>query len=236
MTLDEIRQFVNFRLKKDYFGNALKPDDFNNVIKFVNIEYFCQKFGLTAEYQKGSAVARINFEDTLKITDDMRLFISNGKNNNGAPFIINSAGFTDLPEDYLHRTSILYDYQTDPMQQVPVELLTNAQWNTRLGRSIRKPTKKNPVANIIGSKIRFSPTDLKVVHIEYLRKPKEPFYATNEDINTQSLVYDPDNSVQFEWPEDCHADLANMILSYAADNLMNPQAKQSAELRKAKGV
>jgi hypothetical protein len=237
MTLDIVLENVNYRVNKDNSGNALSPDEFNAILELVNIEYFKWNFGLPEQYKPNMTFAAREWEVNQKITDDMNPFLVT---LDGAvkPFLqVSNKGLAILPEDYFHVSSIGYDLmEGDSTKRYIVEIMTNAQWNSRLGSHILKPALDCPIARFISGQLEFAPKNIGQVDFSYLRKPTIPFYATTEDPITEDMVYDPANSVQLEWPPDCITDITNMLVSYASDNLGMMEIKQSAETRKAQGV
>lgn len=237
MNLDEIRTYVNQRLNKDYSGDALPPVDFENYARVANLEYLKTKMGLPERFRFGKNVDGQGFELNAKISDDIRFLIMPMGSPGVPPMFVNKDGIAPLPEDYAHMISSTYKYykEGEDARPVPIERLTNQQWATRRGSILKQPTKFRPVCTFINNKIHFAPKSLQRVEFTYIRFPAEPVYAQKENTTEGIMEYDHANSIQFEWPEQCHSDLAAMILSYAAEHLQMGAHKQYAESRKEKG-
>lgn len=237
MTLDEIRQNVNFRLNKDYSGLSFTPEQFNTVLPLVSIEKFKQLYGLPEEYQKGQTFARIAWEVSRKVSDDLRKFIVSLDGKKKSQLKIDKFGIATLPSDYEHVSSIGFDYVVggENFRKV-ITILKNNEFDARAESTISIPSKKRPVCTFVGNEVHFLPRDLGMVKFDYLRLPLKPFYATTEDPVTEVLVYDPANSVELEWPETVQTDIVAMLIKYAAENLGIMPAIEITERRKQLGV
>lgn len=237
MNLNEIRENVNYRLNKDYTGLAYTPEQFNLVLPLVNIEKFKQLYGLPEEYQKGATYARVEWEASRKISDDLRPFLVSMDGKNTPKLTVNTLGIATLPSDYQHASSLSFDYiVNNESKRKPITILKNAEFDYREGSALVAPTKKRPVCTFKGNEIHFLPKDIRRVKFDYLRLPATPYYATTEDPDTEELVYDHANSVQLEWSETVQADIIAMLVKYAAENLGMMQNVQLSEIRKDKGV
>jgi uncharacterized membrane protein len=71
------------------------------------------------------------------------------------------------------------------------------------------------------------------VDFTYLRLPVEPYWAVT--IVNDSYQYNESRSVQFEYPQECFTDLANLIIGYASVNLQSQINLQASQLRKTEG-
>jgi len=238
MNVWEIYQFINFRANKEQSGRSYTPEQFNISAKAVNIDYFKVKAGLPEEYKPGFPFPRQAWQITQKITDDLRKFMW-VMGINGAQLQINRHGLATLPSNYVRESSIYYDNgqtvncETDE-RWVPIEIIDDSQWGDRLTSSIKYPDKEYPVCRFIGNQIEFRPKSLKAVNMTYLRLPDAAVLGYTIDGNND-IVYNPTTSVQFEWPEDCHTDIANMMLIWLAENLSNPMMIQEGQQRKNQG-
>lgn len=226
MNVEEIRQWANFELNKHQTGNTLDQEEYNICLKWANSEYFKIKYGLPEEYRPGIPLPRQAYPVSQKIIDDLRgcLVVMGGKN---APLMtIDINGFADIPADYIHVSSIRYQGKT-------VEFVSDDVLGDRLQSSIVNPTKEYPLCVFYNNYIQFHPINLGEVQFTYLRMPVTPFWASA--IVNDEYVYDPTKSVQLEWPEDTHTDIANLIVKYASVNLRDFQATQMAMNRQDKG-
>jgi hypothetical protein len=236
MTIGEIKEAVNQRIRKDNTGNALSPSEFNSILKIVNSEYFKKKYGLPEEYEKGAYSSRQAWEVSRKISDDLRPFLISLDGKINAPLSVNKNGVANIPSDYAHVSSILYEIRKGTnVKNIIVEPLGNAQFNARRTSAILEPAFDCPVCTFRNGIIQFAPINLRFVAFDYLRKPTTPVYGYTVIAAEEMDVYNPATSTELEWPEDCHSDIVNDVVAYAADALRMQDIKASAEARKRSG-
>ncbi len=226
MTVEEIRNWVNFELNKHQSGNTLNQDEYNLSLAWANQQYFKTKYGLPEEYRPGQPLPTQAFQVTQKIIDDMRPFLLSKGGKNLPQLAIDQNGFANYPSDYIHLSSIRFENR-------PIQSVANDVLGDKLISPIVAPTKKYPICCFYNDYIQFYPTDLKFVDFDYIRMPVTPFWGV--DIVNDEYVYNPNKSVQLEWPEQTHIDIANIILEYASVNLRDFQMTQISENRKDKG-
>lgn len=236
MNVSEILQFVNFRLNKEQSGRSMTEDQYNLILKVINIEYIKWKYGLPEEYQPGRPIPRQYWEATQKISDDMRWAKVKMGGVEGPQMIIDSNGIATVPSDYLHYSSIWHNYLVNGKapKTYPVEVLFDDQVGDRITHPVKGPTEKYPFCCFYNNYIEFWPKTLGRVEFTYIKVPRTPVYAYT--VVNDEPVYDASNSVQLEWPVDCHSDIANLIVSLASQNLRDSFMYQSAEQRKERGV
>lgn len=240
----EIWEYVLFKANKEQSGNTFTPDLFNLTCKFVNLEYFKLKVGLPEAYKPGFPFPPQAYQISQKMTDDIMPFIKWLGGPDYPILTLDQYGVGVIPSDYVAYSSCQYDYVTagkdcDTAETVmprEVEFLTDSNWSDRVSSKIDMPNKEYPIAKWIGNnKIQFLPRDLKAVNFTYLRTPIVPILGYTYDVNND-IVYDPNTSVQFEWPQVCLSDIANSIYSVMSGNLKSPLDIQLANQRKAEGT
>lgn len=260
MTLQDILDWANVRIAKEQRGGAFSPEQYNTALMFLNVEVFKKEYGLPEQYRPGEPLPAITYEITQKIIDDMRLIKVRMDGSDGPPLMIDQNGVASVPEDYIHRTAIRYQYilpGRDP-EMTEVDVVTDGEWASRLGNSITRPTKQNPCCTFYGKKIQFEPRDLVAVEFVYLRLPVTPVYDYYFKADGQITYLPPGTShllasgeigsagqtagatvvsktVELEWPPDMHPDIANLIYKTMAGNLRDVFAYQDATQRQAKG-
>ena len=235
MNLGEVKAAVNQILRKDNVGNAISPSEFNSLLLRTNLEYFKLKYGLPEEYEKGDYSARQAWEVTRKISDDLAPFLVSKDGQINPPLSVNNKGVANIPDDYAHASAMLFEIREGTEHKyIIVEALSNAQYNARKTSSILEPAFDCPICTFRDGVIQFAPANLGFVAFDYLRQPNTPVYAYTVQSDLTE-VYDHENSTQLEWPVDCHTDIVNMIVSYAADALHLQDTKQSTEMRKRTG-
>lgn len=247
MNLGQVFKLVNFISNKDQTGDTITPEQFSEIIlPAVNIMFFKKKYGLPEDYQPGQPIPRQAWELTQKISDDLRKF----KEIQPA-WLIDSAGISQIPSDYVHRSSITKTYIPYTGAQpktVVVEELTDSEAASRRSNSITGPTVKNPFCVFHKNYIQFYPSNLQSVEFVYLRLPKTPFFdytiANDEYIflpqgqfhnGTVLPAGTPSRTVELEWPEETHIDFVNRIMEYVGINLREDQLINFAQQAKISG-
>ena len=226
MTVEEIRQWANYQLNKHQTGNTLNKEEYNLCLAWANMEYFKTKYGLPEQYVPGRPIPAQAFQITQKVMDDMRPFLKSRGGKNFPMLQIDANGWAQIPQDYVHVSSIRYG-------KAAVEIISNDVLGDRLASSVVEPTKRYPVCVIYSDYLQFYPIDLAEVKFDYLRTPVTPVWAAT--LVNDEWVYDAARSVQLEWPQDTHQDIANLIVQYASNNLRDMGMYQVAERRKDEG-
>jgi hypothetical protein len=230
--LQDIIDHIHLRLNKDQSGMTITPEKWTKIFQVVNLEYLKLKLGLPEEYQAMGPYPRQAYQITKRLQDDTRFLVT--------PIPLSPVqGLAQLPPDYVYLSSLVYNYTYNRNKQtvtepVNVELLDDMDFTARVSSRLMAPTFRAPIARFIGNDIEFAPLKMDRVKLVYVRMPDAPVYAYTVDGN-DNYVYNPSASVQFEWPDICLPDLANMALSYISDNFRDMFIKQSAENRKNAG-
>jgi hypothetical protein len=220
-------------LNKDYSGNMLTPDRFNQLIKVVNIDKFKQKYGLPEQYQPGRPIPKEYAEITLKNTDDLRRFKATPLISSPCP-----GGLLPYPTDYAHRDEIYYnesviiDGVTTYLPR-PVEILRENQLSSRRGNYTKMPSLRYPVAVLRNTGIQIYPITISLVDFTYWRWPITPQFAYIA--NEGYITYNASFSIEFEWPIDVHLDLVRMMLEYMGVNLREAEIVQYANTKIQQG-
>ena len=140
--------------------------------------------------------------------------------------------------------------QTSPVVTTEIELLPDAEFNSRLGDPILEPTLEHPIATLYGNEIQFAPKTIQRCVFTYLRIPVKPIFDY-DIVNTQVQYLAPgathtnssvlpsgttSTSVELEWPEINHISFVSTLLAYCGINLRENQITQYAEAKKARGI
>ena len=240
VNVNDVLKFVNFVTNKETDGNTMTAEQYNTLLKSVNMDFFKYRYGLPERYQAGQPLPPISWEVTQKITDALRAFkVRTGVDI--AAVTLDNLGRWTIPSNYVHYSSIgrvdVTSVACDEFDEDvhDIEVLSDAQVNGRLANSITKPTAIDPCCVFYNSYIQFYPKNISGVTITYLRMPVTPVYGYTLDVNDEQ-IYNPATSVHFEYPEDCFTDIARMVLSYNGINLREQDVIQYAEMQKIKGV
>jgi|LauGreDrversion4_2_1035121.scaffolds.fasta_scaffold00631_5 hypothetical protein len=226
MNVNQIRDWVNFELNKHQSGNTLNKEEYNLCLAWANAEYFKIKYGLPEEYRPGMPLPRQAWAVSQKIIDDLRRFLVGKGGKNLPQLTIDINGYADLPDDYIHYSSIRYNGRA-------VETISNDVLGDRLQSSIVYPDKSYPLCVFYDTYLQFYPKDLGYVDFDYLRMPITPYW--DAVIVDDEYVYKPSSSVQLEWPDDTHTDIANLIIKYASENIRDFGMTQLAKQRQNDG-
>lgn len=228
MTLFEIYELVKLIANKDFDGNIVTPERFNQLIKVVNIELFRNKYGLPEEFQPGRPIPLEHVDVSLKNTDDLKRFRVSLVNT---PV---TSGLLPYPSNYAHRDTIVYNFAkninlVDTVLPREVEILREGQMAERRGNYTKQPTTQNPCGVVRVDGIHIYPTTITAVDFYYFRWPVNP-----EFIYTQGdgyITYDSSSSVEFEWGVDEQYTLTKMILSLVGINLREADLINYAETK-----
>ena len=239
--VNRVYELCNFITNKEQMGNTINASEFNTVIHAVNIDFFRQRYGLPQEYVAGQPLPKMSYEVTQKITDDLSHFkVRMGIDT--AAMVVDAQGRANIPSDYVHFSSARYNAIKDNvcgtvnLKARVIEHLTDAQLGDRLGNSIKMPTLRNPVFTMFSNYFQFYPKNLKYVEFTYLRMPRTPVYRVTIYPQTDLEVYDPNTSVNFEYPEDCFNEIVTLCLGYTGVNLRSADIVQYSQMLKEKGI
>jgi hypothetical protein len=224
MTLGNMYDLVNLIVNKDFSGNVITPDRFNQLIKVVQLDWFRNKYGLPEEYQPGRPIPKEYAEVTLKNMDDLKAFKVFLKN---VPL---TNGTIPYPANYCHRAEITNNFtikidKVDTVLPKGVEILNESQLSSRLGNFTKRPVSRMPIGVLRSDAIyiwpwevsNIVPDPITAVDFAYFRYPIDPefVYAQGDGF----ITYDPVNSTECEAPADEHIVLVRMLLSYIGVNL-----------------
>ena len=144
MTLFDMFSLVNLICNKDFDGNIITPDRFDQLIKVVNIDLFRNKYGLPEEYQPGRPIPKEYVEITQKNLDDMKAFKVFLKN---VPVVNGKVAY---PADYCHKAELTNNFTIKINKIATVlpkglEVLNESQVSSRLGNYTKRPVSRMPI-------------------------------------------------------------------------------------------
>lgn len=216
MTLWDMFSLIKYITNKDFAGNIITPERFNELIKVVNIDLFRNKYGLPEEYQPGRPIPTEFIDISLKNTDDMKVFKVRLPNRS----VVN--GVMTYPANYAHRDSVVYNYSKTINSVIttlprPVEILRESEFASREGNYTKRPTTQNPIGVMRSDGIHIRPLTIAGADLNYFRWPTDPVFSYT--VGDGVVNYNASTSVQFEWPVDEHLTLVSMMLKYIGVNL-----------------
>jgi len=166
MTNEQILGLINYIANKEQSGKTLKPEQYNlllpaDCIKFAQLQ--------RKEYEKTQEVT--NAIKHLKVSD------SNLTVNAGT-------GIASVPTNYEYGGQLWYNDSVP--QRRKIDLVTDAEFNLRMGSPLRKATVKKPFGKLVGSSLYFEPKSLgSNVKFSYLKVHTTPvldYYIDTNDI------------------------------------------------------
>jgi hypothetical protein len=155
------------------------------------------------------------YEVSVKITDDIKhLRRTVDIQNNGANiYVIPSdyGAFSSMrsPRYLTERGQLRLDWKT-------VEILTDEDYNERIGSALLPITAKSPfgcyLQNSNGTGWEVPTSDVTMVRLTYLRLPATPVFGYT--IVNDEEVYNPLTSTQLDWPVTVHQDFVIALCRY----------------------
>lgn len=235
MTINVFYKWINFMANKQQSG-AVSPDEFNLCLEALSLEPLKIKLGLPEEYQIGVPFARQSYQVSQMITDDVRKFIKEVVINK------NSSGYFEIPNDYILFSSMKYtfvgmadDCQAGAFTETQtIESVTDGELPFRLSNSIVPPTLDYPICAFYSGGIKVFPKEISQVELTYVRKPVTPFRNYLVTSNDEE-IFDPNGSIDFEYPEIMHNDIAVLIAKYFGINLKDADLVNFAQTRQITG-
>lgn len=246
MNINDFRNFILFVIKKSQSGGNPKPSEFNLAVERAYMEFIMRRYGNQAEYQPGRPIPRVAWQQSQKISDDLRFLLT--RRNLSVP----TSGELPIPDgtgtdldgkkvpEYLHHSSLRFNFARQvgdeiESQEVPIDIVTDAELGDALSSSIVNPTARFPLAAYYDTFIQVEPKNLQKVIFTYLRLPVVPVWAFTLDGNGRP-VYDPSNSIDIEAPEQVINEIAFNTLSFMGLSIREQFVYQASEQYVARGV
>ena len=254
INIDELYKFVQFVANKEQSG-FIKPSEFNLSVDRAQMQLFMERYGNPAEYQPGRPIPRVAYNQTQKISDDLREFIVRGT------LYVPSTGIMKYPLDYLHFSSASSTYLDSSISSkdrnsdcpgcskeekrknikasivnkvVSVRPIDDFELANILGSSIVAPTREYPILTFYSEGVQYHPKDIGSVDFVYLRRPAKALWAFTTP--TSKPEYDAANSIDLEWPEQVFNEIAVRILSFVGINLREGDLAQYSEGKRQTGI
>jgi hypothetical protein len=187
MKLDTVYLFLNYIRRKDPIGGSIAISELNTLLPIVAFKFFKKIFGLPEQYQKGARDPILGFglnnisEEKIRPLKVLPVTLS-----------IDSEGYADYPEGYFHKSTCHYVYEMPDdsgPRNINVPFVNDAKFNERRTTVLDIPSLKDPVANLHSIYIRFLPTELETVYLEYIKLPTTPVMGYVVDSTTAENIY-----------------------------------------------
>jgi len=231
MNVNEIYRLVNYIADKDFSGNTLKPDDYNLLLKVVNINLF------ELEFENMVAVSQRENKPMDKIIYDsrgLREFIVR-KNLVST----NDFGIFQFESDYRENiTMFVREVEGNgpsglvgTFAKKRIELVSFDEFSRRNENIISLYIPDHPIAFLEYGGVNFQiyPRNIRGIEHIYLIQPITPFFAFTID-SLGRIVYNYGASTQLRWNNYMHYKFAMLILKEMGINLRENQVIEYAQL------
>lgn len=234
MNIGERFKYVDFIVNKEQSGN-ISPAEFNLQNSQAEIDFFRSISRPPADQFHSWRTLRGAVDDirlqTLK--RDFVLTFTNARAN--LPNLQNSS---DEFMDWLSfglLTIVKDNCNVNVDSEVPVEVVMEDEWSTRLYAAIRKPTLRYPIVKFVFNTVRqvqVAPTAISSMRLSYYKKPIAPVFAFTQSANNQ-VVYNPTLSTQSEFDSINDIPICNILLKKIGINLSEQALQNYADQAKA---
>jgi hypothetical protein len=237
MNLGEILDKVYNQLGKDQYGGYITPRNYNEAIKWVNLEQINDLLKV--------------FEEKREITDDLFPYVTTIGDSGTTPIPVDPFGYYTLPDDYYYYirsyTSQFDNTCAGAIEKIrPIEFLNQADFGYRIGTEIMAPSLDRPISAVQNNRMLLRPIGIEAVTFTYLRRPNNPvfdydivdteiFYLPPGTYHQNSSVLPvgtPSESVEFEWPESVTYNLVELIVKYFTINIRSQFNLQTLDINK----
>ena len=243
MNINDFREFILFVAKKAQSGANPTPSQFNLAVERSFVGWVMKRYGNPADYSPGRPIPRVAWQQSQKISDDLRFLITK------RVFPVSAVGGVSYPDgstvldidsnvapEYLHASSFRYNYIKGTSQkEVSIDSIKDNELGSTLGSSIVAPTKRFPKCSYYDGYVQFYPKDLQQIIFTYLRMPVTPVWGFTLDSNNRP-VYDPLTSVDLESGSESVNDIAMGTLALLGVSIKEPFLFQTSEQFKQIGV
>lgn len=238
VNINDLYKFVQFISNKEQSG-YVKPSEFNMAVDRAQMQLFMERYNNPAEYQPGRPIPRVAYQQTQKISDDLRPFMKKSMQN-----LLSGKLLWSNLEDYMHLSSLRVNYtftnscgETKTVKK-GVRIIDDSELSNFLDSSILHPSEKYPIAAIYDGYLQVFPESIQNVEITYLSRPNRPTDGEfwKFDITNGLPVFDTLNSTNLNWSDELFNEIAIRVLSFMGINLREANLTQYTELKKTQGI
>jgi len=185
----EIRDFINFLLRKEVSGNRFTTPQFKNLLVVKSLEHFMDRWR--------------EYETTQKITESLRRHFVPEE-----PVAL-TLGVGNLPASYFKAST----FKTT--SNFKVDLVTDMERTDRLADALTAPSASYPIVQLLASTLKVNPTTITSILLSYFSKPATPVVDYCNDVD-DIWTYMPVGSV-IRYEMDTSASLGLEYNLYDAD-------------------
>ena len=241
INIDTFRTFFFYILNKEGKGSQIRTSDFDIIANRANIEWTENKYGMEQKYQPGRPIPPIAFDQTNKISDDLKHLKENRRFNlvSGTLTYPDGTAVEDIngniAPEYLHFSSLeSVAYVNNEERLLDIRQSDDDEWHNYQPGKLLEATTDYPVFNFQSTTMRFLPKDLGQVEFTYLRFPGTAAWGFT--IVNDRQVYNPGTSVDIDAPKEAFNEIVMMAISFTGIRLREQEVVQYAELQKSQGV
>lgn len=229
MDINKLYVYIGKTIANKAQTGNLTPADFNSLIPRAFSQWTYKTYDDMTDGR--------GWQSHQTVTDDLRFLLVRNK-----IMQVSSDGSLNVPEDYLHLSSINYNYSRlykgkTITKLKPVDIVRDNERSAFTNSEIYAPlldSKKYVIASFFDTYLQFYPSDIGRVEFTYLRKPKDPVWAFKVENNRP--VYDKDNSIDLEAPDEAVDEIAMIALSLLGINLRDQELISFSEAQKAQNL
>jgi len=190
MKLEEMLEVVRFIVKDNNSSPDFSIDEFNGIIKAVNLDILNKK--IMPYFPK--------FREGVLSDEELSKFVV--KNN----FTITN-GQLQFPTDYYFGIGCI-----DKDTYKPIKVTNAFEYYTMISNKANRQLKFYYIAVENDNRLEFYPSNIINIDLIYFRKPKEPmlYYRYDENLGYNKIIGE-DN---FEWDDRLHPQIIREILNY----------------------
>ena len=229
MNINKVYTYIAKTIANKAQTGNLTPSDFNSLMPRAFQQWVYKTYDDMTDGR--------GWQSNQSITDDLRFLLVRNK-----VMQVAKDGSLSVPSDYLHLSSINYNYTRVYKGKTitklkPVDVVRDNERAAFTGSDIYAPlleSKKYVISAFFDTYLQFYPADVGRVEFTYLRKPIDPVW--NFTVVNGRPVYDPTTSVDLEAPDEAVDEIAMIALSLFGINIRDQELISFSEAQKAQNL
>lgn len=229
MNIDKVYTYIAKTIANKAQTGNLTPSDFNSLMPRAFQQWVYKTYDDMTDGR--------GWQSNQSVTDDLRFLLVRNK-----VMQVASDGSLYVPSNYLHLSSINYNYSTlykgnTITKLKPVDIVRDNERSAFTNSDIYAPllaAKKYVIASFFDTYLQFYPSSVGRVEFTYLRKPVDPLW--NFTVVNGRPVYDSSTSVDLEAPDEAVDEIAMIALSLFGINIRDQELIGFSEAQKAQNL
>jgi hypothetical protein len=196
-SLEEILYSIQSFFSGKDIDKEMNLEQFNYYLSMAIDEWYRDKIGVPDDTH--------GFENKNQISEAMERYIYPDTS------IALTDGTASCPAGYNRKISLYYISGSD---KIPIEFVTNEEFDERKNNPNKQPTTTNPIARIRGTNpnIDVAPTSISTVYLTYIKRPATPVFDLK--LENGIMVYDSTGSTELDIDGEYYIDIIRIILKY----------------------